>query len=64
MNNIRILVKIIAYIGIVILVAPSIFYLAGKMKIETMKMLMVIATIMWFGASAFQVWYLDKKIKS
>ncbi|MEJ2647123.1 MAG: hypothetical protein P8016_01785 [Sedimentisphaerales bacterium] len=62
--NLRIIVKIVAYIGIVVLVAPSIFYLAGKMELETVKKLMVIATILWFGASAFQVWYLDKKIKS
>lgn len=62
--DLRIIVKIIAYIGIVVLVAPSIFYLAGKMELKTMKMLMVIATIMWFGAAAFQVWYLDKNTKS
>jgi hypothetical protein len=60
----RTIVKLIAYIGILVLIAPSIFYLAGKMELETVKSVMVIATIVWFGASAFQVWYLDKKIKS
>jgi hypothetical protein len=62
--DLRIIVKIVAYTGIIVLVAPSIFYLAGKMELETVKTLMVIATILWFGALAFQVWYLDKKMKS
>ena len=58
----RTIIKIIGYLGIIILILPSILFLAGKMELDTVKTVMIIATIIWFGASIIQVWDLDKKL--
>ena len=35
-------------LSLVLLTAPSVVYLAGRMSLETVKGLMLIATILWF----------------
>ena len=58
----RTIIKLIGYIGIVVLIVPSMLYLAGRMELEKVKTIMIVATIVWFGASAILVWNLDKKL--
>lgn len=58
----RTIIKIIGYLGIIILILPSILFLAGKMELDSVKTVMIVATIIWFGASIIQVWDLDKKL--
>ena len=58
----RTIIKIIGYLGIIILILPSILFLAGKMELDSVKAVMIVATIIWFGASIIQVWDLDKKL--
>ena len=58
----RTIIKITGYLGIIILILPSILFLAGKMELDSVKTIMIVATIIWFGASIIQVWDLDKKL--
>ena len=58
----RTIIKITGYLGIIILILPSILFLAGKMELDSVKTVMIVATIIWFGASIIQVWDLDKKL--
>ncbi len=58
----RTIIRLIGYIGIVVLIAPSILYLAGKMELDQVKTIMIVATIVWFGASVIPIWNLDKKL--
>ncbi|NLK42503.1 MAG: hypothetical protein GX298_10680 [Planctomycetes bacterium] len=47
----RILWRTIGGLSLVLLTAPSVVYLAGRMSLETVKGLMLIATILWFVSS-------------
>jgi len=58
----RTIIKITGYLGIIILILPSILFLTGKMELDSVKTVMIVATIIWFGASIIQVWDLDKKL--
>ena len=58
----RTIIRLIGYIGIVVLIVPSILFLAGRMELDQVKTIMIVATIVWFGASAILVWNLDKKL--
>ena len=60
----RKIIQIIGYLGIIVLILPSILFLAGKIKLDSVKTIMIIATIIWFAASVIQVWDLDKKFLS
>ena len=58
----RTIIRLIGYIGIVILIVPSMLYLGGRMELDQVKTIMIAATIVWFGASVILVWNLDKKL--
>jgi hypothetical protein len=58
----RTIIRLIGYVGIVVLIIPSILFLAGRMDLDRVKTIMIAATIVWFGASAILVWNLDKKL--
>ena len=58
----RTIIKITGYLGIIILILPSILFLTGKMELDSVKTVMIVATIIWFAASIIQVWDLDKKL--
>ena len=58
----RTIIRLIGYIGIVVLIVPSMLYLAGKMELDQVKTIMIVATVVWFGSSAILVWNLDKKL--
>ena len=56
------IIQLISYMGIVVLIIPSILFLGGKMEqLESVKTIMLVATIIWFVMSALLVWSLDKK---
>ena len=54
------IIKIIGYVSLVALVAPSLMFLAGNMELDMVKWIMTIATIVWFLA-AFGNEYLEHK---
>lgn len=56
------LIQLIGYISIIVLIVPSMLYLAGKMELDRVKTIMIIATVVWFGANIILAWHLDKKL--
>ena len=56
------LVKLIGYISIVVLILPSMLYLGGKMDLDQVKTVMIVATIVWFGTNVILAWNLDEKL--
>jgi hypothetical protein len=58
----RTIIRLTGYVGIVVLIVPSMLYLAGKIELDHVKTIMIVATIIWFGASIIPVWNLDKKL--
>lgn len=56
------IIQWISYIGIAVLIIGPILFLGGWMdQLESVKTMMLVATIVWFVASALLVWGLDKK---
>ena len=58
----RTMIRLTGYAGIVVLIVPSMLYLAGRMELEKVKTIMIVATIIWFGTSVILAWNLDKKL--
>ena len=52
---------IIGYVSLLALIMPSIIYLAGRMELDMVKWLMLLATIVWFAA-ALCMSYMNKRI--
>jgi hypothetical protein len=48
--------KIISWISLIVLIVPSILFLAGSMKLDQVKMVMLISTIVWFVSAAMWMW--------
>ena len=58
----RTLIQLIGYISIIVLIVPSMAFLAGKMSLDRVKMIMLVASVVWFGANSILAWNLDKKL--
>jgi hypothetical protein len=52
----RLIAKIVALISLLSLTLPSVFYLAGKMNLDTVKPIMILATIVWFISASYWMW--------
>ena len=52
----RLIAKIVALTSLLLLTLPSVFYLAGKMSLERVKWIMILATIVWFVSASFWMW--------
>ena len=52
----RLIAKIVALTSLLLLTLPSVFYLAGRMSLETVKWIMILATIVWFVSASFWMW--------
>lgn len=48
--------KYFALLMLLVLIAPSMLYLADKMTLDTAKTVMLIATILWFIPAAYWMW--------
>jgi len=55
------IMNIIAWASLILLVLPSILYLFDWMDLDTVKNLMIVATLIWFGAKVL-VTYLGSKL--
>ena len=44
----RTITQIISWISLVVLVLPSLLFLAGTMELETVKKIMLLMTVIWF----------------
>lgn len=56
------LIQLIGYISIVVLIVPSMMYLGGKMELDRVKTIMIVATVVWFGANIILAWHLEEKL--
>lgn len=56
----RQIAKYFALLMLIVLIAPSILYLAGKMTLDTAKWVMLLATILWFIPATLWMWHEEK----
>jgi len=47
---------VISVLSLVVLMAPSILFLAGRMELDTVKWVMLAATVVWFVAAPPWLW--------
>jgi hypothetical protein len=55
MRNTTILV-IVSWLSLVVLMLPSILFLAGRMELTTAKWVMLAATVLWFATATPWMW--------
>ena len=56
---IQTLLKIISWISLVVLLAPSVFFLMGLINLGNTKIIMIFSTIVWF-VTALLLSYIEK----
>ena len=49
-------VKLISWISLVAVIAPSVLFLTGRMELDQVKAIMLIATVIWFVTAAMWMW--------
>jgi hypothetical protein len=52
----RPILRIVSILSLIALILPSILFLAGSMKLDTAKWLMVLATLIWFVTATPVMW--------
>ena len=52
----RPILQIVSLLALIGLTLPSIIFLAGRMELDTVKWLMLLATIVWFVAATPWMW--------
>ena len=52
----RPILQIVSLLALIALTLPSIIFLAGRMELDTVKWLMLLATIVWFVAATPWMW--------
>lgn len=50
------IIKIISMLALVVLTLPSILFLAGRLELDTVKWIMLLATVVWFVVTAPSMW--------
>ena len=55
MNVMKLVLKIISYIGIGLTIIPSILFLMHKIELSQLKLYMLIGVFVWFGSAVFWV---------
>jgi len=50
------ILQIVSLLALVALTLPSIMFLTGRMELNTVKWLMILATIVWFVAATPWMW--------
>ncbi len=52
----RKIAQIISWLSLVALTMPSILYLTGSMELDTVKKIMLIASLVWFLSASLWMW--------
>ena len=52
----RSILKVVSLLSLIALILPSILFLAGRMELDRVKWLMLVATIVWFVAATPVMW--------
>ena len=50
------ILQIVSLLALVALTLPSVIFLAGRMELNTVKWLMILATVVWFVAATPWMW--------
>jgi hypothetical protein len=54
----KLALPIISYAALALLTVPAVLYLAGKLELDSMKLLMLTATVLWYAATPL---WMEKK---
>ena len=52
----RAILKIVSLLALIALTLPSILFLAGQLELDTVKWIMLLATIVWFVTATPWMW--------
>lgn len=52
----RLILRIVSLLSLVVLILPSILFLAGRIELPTVKLWMLVATIVWFVTATPIMW--------
>ncbi len=52
----RSILQIISLLGLIALTLPSVLFLAGRLELNMVKWLMLLATIVWFVTASLWMW--------
>lgn len=52
----RPILQIISLLALIALTLPSVIFLAGKLELNMVKWLMLVATILWFASTTPWMW--------
>ena len=52
----RLIAKTAALTSLLLLTLPSVLYLAGRLSLDVVKPIMILATILWFVSSSYWMW--------
>lgn len=52
----RPILQIVSLLALVAVTLPSVVYLAGRMELDAVKWIMLLATIVWFAAASPWMW--------
>lgn len=52
----RPILQVVSLLALITLTLPSIIFLAGRLELNTVKWLMLLATIVWFVAATPWMW--------
>ena len=52
----RAILKIVLLLALIALTLPSILFLAGRLELDTVKWIMLLATIVWFVTATPWMW--------
>ena len=52
----RSILQIISLLALIALTLPSVLFLAGRLELDTVKWIMLLATVVWFVAATPWMW--------
>jgi hypothetical protein len=52
----RPILQIVSLLALIALTLPSVIFLAGRLELDTVKWIMLIATVVWFVAATPWMW--------
>lgn len=52
----RLIFQIISWLSLVVLTAPALLYLSGKIQLDDVKKLMLAASCIWFISASLWMW--------
>ncbi len=53
---IRFIAKIVSLVALIAVTLPSVLFLAGRMDLDKVKWIMLLATIVWFVSASAYMW--------